>query len=192
MKSPNIEIQSDSVESLVRLIEISGKYLQDAGNMLCRLLTADPDVIAKVRERAPSIPVGFLANLVRVGEKTLHPNLLLNNCPAYQKIRLLPYSAQSRALSSDHIDLVTDPESGNVLRVAIAEMSPQQASQVFTRDGIRSRDDQRAWLKLKQLAKPSIAPAEPPAWMIKKDRLVIGRACEMSRAQLISCLAEMA
>lgn len=192
MESQQSKLQpNDSIESLLALITSASRNFQDAGTMLCRLLAVDADVVAKICAKAPSMSPGFLANLIRVGEKTLHPNLLLNNCPAYQKLRAIPYTAQARALASDHIDLVTDSESGSVLRVAITEMSPQQASQVFTRDGIRSRDDQRAWLKLKQVSKARPAGAEPALWFVRKDKLLISRACELSRTQLLAILAEM-
>lgn len=180
---------SDTVENLITLIGKAGEHLREAAGMLSRLVANDPQTVAKIREQAPTIPAGLLTNLLRVGERSLHPDLLLNNCLAYRKLRLLPYSTQERVLGAGVVEMVVNVETGDTLRVPITELTGPQASQVLSRDGIRSRDDQRAWLKRQQVS--AVQPSDTAAWFVKKDRLIITRACEMSKAQLLAAVGEL-
>lgn len=180
---------SDSVENLITLIGKAGEQLREAAGMLSRLVANDPATVAKIREQAPTIPAGLLTNLLRVGDRSLHPDLLLNNCLAYRKLRLLPYSTQEHLLAVGAVEMVVNAETGDTLRVPIIELTGQQTSQVLSSDGLRSRDDQRAWLKRRQMS--AVCPAEPAAWFVKKDRLIITRACEMSKTQLLAAVAEL-
>lgn len=158
--------------------------------MLSRLVASDPDALAKIREVNPAIPSGLLTNLLRVGERSLHADLLLNNCLAYRKLRLMPYSTQEAVLRTRTVDLVIDLEKGEVLRVPITELNAHQTAQVISREGIRSRDDQRAYIRLRAPS-PKVNQSDSAAWYVKKDKLIIVRGCELSKAQLLACLGEM-
>jgi hypothetical protein len=183
--------KTDSIESFIALLGRAGEQLREAAEMLARLVAHDPQALAKIREQSPSIPAGLLTNLLRVGERSLHPDLLLNSCRAYQKLRLLPYSTQEHLLQVGAVDLVINHETGDTLRVPLTELTKPQVAQVFTREGVRSCDDQRAWLKRQQVAYPNQTKADPAAFFVRKDRLIITRACEMSKAQLLAVLAEV-
>jgi hypothetical protein len=159
--------------------------------MLARLVAADPAIVSKIREVEPTFPPGLITNLLRVGEQSLHPDLLLNNCRAFRKLRLLPYSTQERVLGAKVVDVVIDAETGDVLKVPLTDLNGSQVSQVLSREGVRSRDDQRAWIKQQQAQKFRPMKADQPAWFVKKDRLIVTRACEMSKAQMLAVVGEL-
>lgn len=181
--------QTDSIDNFVSLIAQAGTRLQEAAAMLVRLTAKDPQTCAKIREINPSIPAGLLTNLLRVGERSLHADLLLNNCLAYQRIRSLPYSMQEEVLRARAIDLVIDAEKGDALRVPLTELNGEQVAQVFSKEGVRSKDDQRAYIRRKQ-AVPKVSSTDLPAWFVKKDQLHIPPHV-FSRSQVLAWLGEM-
>lgn len=188
-----MELQkTDSIESLISLITGARQSLLAAGEMLVRLVANDPSAIERARKAAPSIPPGLFNSLLKVGERSLHPELLLNNCAAYRRLRTLSYTVQESTLKNRDVELVVDADSGDVLMVPITELTIKQATQVIGPTGVRSRDDQRAQLKRNHASSPIMPKQDTAAWFVKRDRLVVTRECDLSRTQLLAALAEMA
>lgn len=181
----------DSIENFIELVAKSGRFLIEAGGMLSRLVANDPQAVQKILDQEPTFPGGLITNLLRVGERSLHPDLLLNNCLAYRKLRCLPYSTQAQLLAAGSVEVVVNVETGDTLRVPLTELSGPQAAQVLARDGIRSRDDQRAWLKRRQVATMGPTKPDAAAWFVKKDRLIVTRPTEMSKGELLAAMAEL-
>lgn len=182
--------KTDSIESLISLITGARESLLAAGEMLVRLLANDPMAIERAKKAAPSIPPSLFNSLLKVGERSLHPELLLNNCPAYRRLRNLSYTVQEATLKSRDVELVVDADSGDVLMVPVIELNNKQAVQVISQTGVRSRDDQRAHLRRSQTATHA-SNSDTAAWFVKRDRLVITRECDLSKTQLLAALAEM-
>lgn len=181
----------DSLENLLTLLKAGAQALNDAARMLARLAHADPDFLAKVREAAPAFPPGFLANLLRVGEGSLHVSLLMNSAPAYAKLRQLPYTVQEQALKQGAVEVVLN-DAGEALRVPLVELKPDQVNRVFSAAGLRSVDEQRALIRRKTLAaaKP-VARDEAFPWIVRKDRIVITKAVELTRKDIMRMLEEV-
>lgn len=190
MKNLVASHQQDTPERFLDLIDQGFASIRAAAETLLRLYTQDKDVLQKIVEQRPQISLAFLNKMLRVGERSLHPDLLLNGCPAYQRLAQLPYAVQEQALNQKAVDLVIDAESGDVLKVPLVKLTPAQLRQTISKDGLLSRDDQRAWLKRKRVAQAP-ARADTAAWFVKKDRLIITRACEISKAQILAALAEL-
>lgn len=187
-----VELQpGDSLENLLALLKAGAQALNDAARMLARLAHVDPDFLAKVREAAPAFPPGFLANLLRVGEGSLHVSLLLNSAPAYAKLRQLPYTVQEQALKAGAVEVVMN-EAGEALRVPLVDMKPDQVNLVFSAAGLRSADEQRAILRRKQLSESRpVAREEAFPWVLKKDRIIVTRGVELTRKDIMRMLEEI-
>lgn len=186
----NTITKTDSVESFVSLVQSGIENLQLAAEMLVRLVAEDDKAIEKITERAPQIPASFLGKMLRVGEHSLHPNLMLNGCPAYHRISQLPYAMQERLLKQGAVELVVDADAGSVLRVPLVDLTPAQTTQALAPTGPRTRDDQRAFLKRQSKPAPK-ATAEDYPWIIKKDRVIVHQPCEFTKKDVIRMLEEL-
>lgn len=187
-----VELQpGDSIEAFVSLVKKSCADLQEAAEMLSRLTANDETVLDRIVDAEPSIPRAFLTRLLRVGERSLCPELLLNNCWAYRQIAGLPYQQQKQVLAKRAVDLVVGDGDGDVLRVPLTELTRQQLAQVFTKDGLRSRDDQRAWLRRRPTPRASAPTIAEPSYCVKKDRLIVNHPTEFTRKDLLRIMEQM-
>jgi hypothetical protein len=179
----------DSIAAFLKLLAASSAQLHDAAAMLCRLQSEDENTIAQIIEAQPSCPAAFLAKLLRVGERSLHPDLLLNGCPAYLRLSSLPFSTQENILRAGSVDLVTNAESGDLVRAQLVDLTASQVSQVITPAGVRTRDQQRAYLKRRNVR--GTEEIVGPIYKITRQGVTIFRPCEITRADLARILGEM-
>lgn len=182
--------KQDSIEGFISLIQSGVNNLRLAAEMLVRLVKEDDQTIHKITEKAPQIPVAFLGKMLKVGERSLHPDLLLNGCPAYHRISQLPYATQESLLKQGAVEVVVDPDSGSSLRVSLVDMTPAQTTQAIAPTGPRSRDEQRAYIKRQSRPAPK-ATAEDYPWIIKKDRVIVHVPCEFTKKDILRMLEEL-
>lgn len=181
----------ENIKLLLDYLRRVGEYMEEAARLLCKMVDEDDGILAKIREKEPRLTEAFLTSLIRVGEGSMRKELLLNSCPAYRRLRSLPYTSQAAILDSGAIEVVVDIESGDALRVSVVDLTPDQVKQVFSVDGKRSKDEQRAFLRRATSPSPKIN-AEPPAYFVKKDVVYVTRApLQFSKAELLNLLAEI-
>jgi hypothetical protein len=196
MKTETVALQrTDSVGSFIALVSSSVKDLVESANMLVRLRANDEDVLRKITEIAPEIPASFLANLVRVGEGSLHPSIMLNGCPAYRRLAALPFSSQESALKSGRVPVVIDAATGEALNVPLVDLSPAQVGQVFSQTGTRNKDEQQAFMRRKQIAtaqSAQIAGITGAPYSIRGKAVFCNAGCVLTQQDLIRLLGEMA
>jgi len=182
------QLQSgDSIHNLLSLLSEGLDAIVKSGEMLLRLHSADNDIFNKILDQNSKLSRGFLSSLLKIGEHTLHPDLLLNGCPAYKRIASLPYAVQESIIKQKAIDVVINP-AGDVLRVPVTDLTPAQIKQTIDIGGIRSRDTQRAVVKQSLTKAP---PQNDPTHKVFKDKVVIYRACEFTRRELLRMVEEM-
>jgi hypothetical protein len=186
-----IMIQNDTIPEFSKLIGNLSETLTEAGQMLFRMHQKDRDIFQKILAKIPGISANFLSNILRVGEGTLHPQLLLNRNPGYQALKALPFSIQADIIKEGAIELIVDSTSGDAIMVPVIELNPAQIAQVFNRDNLRSKEEQQAWLRRKMKTKTSLAKDDDYPYFVKNGRLIINRPCEFTTEQLAHALAEM-
>lgn len=179
----------DSLEAFRGLCSRCAETMTEAASMLGRLCAADKSTIEKLSSGKHPIPESFLNALMRVAEHSLHPALLLNRCPAYRRLALLPYSAQKEVIERGKIELVIGPDEGDVLLVDAWLLEGEQLKQAFGAAGVRSCDEQRSYMR-----RTRILPVEKivgPPYAIKRDKLTVLRACEFSKGDILRVLEQM-
>jgi hypothetical protein len=184
-------IEIDSLETVRLLIVQSGEKLQAAADMLHRLYMSDKTIVEQLTSGPDALPEGFVNGLLRVAERSLHPKLLFNRCPAYRKISLMAYSSQSEILDKGAVEVVVNPDSGDFIKIDLVKLEGPQLDQAMSHAGVRSRDEQRAWLRRKQSSLTPVERAVGPAYQIRKDKLVMFRACELSKVEILRLLEQM-
>ncbi len=183
--------EGDSIEALLGLLRDIHNGILAAGRMLFRMHHQDPEIVVKLRERSGH-PEWFINGLLRVGEGSMHPTLLLGTAPAYGALKRLPYAVQERVLKEGSVELVIDAASGDHIRVPLVDLKGPQILQAISPTGPRSLDDQRAMLKREQAtARRGAIKSEGFPYLVKKDKLVVNEPCELSRRQLLKLLEEM-
>ena len=187
--------KQDTIEGVVSLLRSGLDSTIEACSALARLVRQDPENLARLKEAAPNVPPAFIAKMLRVGEKTMHPGLLLNSYAANAQLARLPLSIQERVIKTGSAEVVTDPDSGDFDRVSLVDLTPAQAKQVFADDGPRDKMDQRAWLKRHVTAQAQTAvinSIQGAAYVCRKSGVVsVLRPCELTRKELLRILEEL-
>jgi len=177
----------DSVESFLTLLQGSANTLLQAAQMLVRLKENDPNIIEQVVSAGAS--PRLVGDLLRVGEGSLNPSLLFDNSAAAKKVKQLPVSAQAEIIKRGAVEVVMAGSGGDTIMVPLHAMSPEQVKQALGPTGQQSRADQLAYLR--RNSRPAGPDIDQPAYLARKDRLIINRPCELSRLQVIRLLEEM-
>ncbi len=183
----------DSIDAFREIYRDIAANLLRAAEMLYRLCDAEPDTLERLSSGPNAIPEGLLTSLLRVAEKSLHPRLLMNRCPSYKRLSTLAYSVQERALEKGVVELATGSGSGEFIKVDLVKLEGEALNQAIGRMGIRSLDEQRAYLRQRAAveARPSVEDVGPP-YEIKKGRLRIIRGnFELSKIELLRLLETM-
>ena len=195
MKSASFAIQpNDSVEMFFSLIGQGAEAILRGGQMLVRLIRSGHTSVEDLAQRYPGrFTPGFIDGLLRIGEGSLHPELVFTPCPAHAILARSSYAVQSQALAKPVVDVIIDAETGDVLRVPLTAMSGKVAQQAVTRTGIRSRDEQLAWLKRRRIgAKPAPVANSAEPWIVRKDHVEILREhTRLSKQDLLRLLAQI-
>lgn len=195
MKTALATHDGDSVENIISLVRRGMSSLMESAAMTARLVAKEPDTLRKITEIAPEIPASFLANLVRVGEGSLHPSIMLNGCPAYRRLASLPFSSQESALKSGRVPVVIDAATGEALNVPLVDLSPAQVGQVFSLTGTRNKEEQQGFLRRKQVATAQAKAVEGIAgapYSIRGKAVFCNAGCVLTQQDLIRLLGEMA
>lgn len=184
-------LPGDSVENIRHLVLQSAENIQRAADMLHRLYLSDKTVVEKLTSGKDGLPEGFINGLLRVGERSLHPKLLINRCPAYRKLSLMSYETQTDVINKGSVEVVIGQDDGNVIMVDVTKLEGEQLNQVISHAGLRSRDEQLAWMKRKTVASAAPKDVGPP-YEIKRDRLRVLRGnFELTKVEILRLLELM-
>lgn len=179
---------SQLAEQLGGLLRDSYEGIRRCGVMVYEALKQDPDALDRIREAAPFLTLQTLNQLVKVGRDQLLPELVFEHGAGWNRLRAAPVEIQRKHLTNPVTVLL---ESGDVLQVAVANLSPAQASQVFTAGGlVRDLGAQRAYLTQ---IRPRLMSAEPTvkaAYKVVGNTLKVLKPTEFTFRQLAQIMAE--
>lgn len=150
----------------------------------------DPEIKIEFREKFKDIPVEFWVRLEKVGRGSIIPQLFDNVTLAGSKLQRCPVSDQEKFI--DHVPVVTS--TGDVLRVSIDALRPNQIKQVFAKDHVRSESEQRAFVE----SNKTITAQEENKnkvvsvpYFVKKNKLYISRGTVLTKQELVKILEDM-
>jgi hypothetical protein len=153
-------------------------------------ITSDPEIKTEFREKFKDIPVEFWVRLEKVGRGSIIPELFDNVTVAGIKLQRCQVSDQKKFI--DFVPVVTS--TGDVLRVSIDALRPNQIKQVFAKDHVRSESEQRAFVE----SNKTIAAEEESKnkvvsvpYFVKKNKLYVSRGMIFIKQDLVKILEEM-
>lgn len=145
---PKSAIASNYIDEFAGLIQSGINAWINAGQLLCDLITLDPNVFPKITQRVPWLTSDILGAFKRIGEKTLYPYLLLDASPASRKLSELPFALQSD-LYGKPIPVVFKYYDGSFREseIPFSTLTRAQADLSIGPVGIRTIDEQTEILK---------------------------------------------
>jgi hypothetical protein len=155
-----------------------------AGQHIARLVDSDADAIEKLAKASPTISVGILRSLERIGRKELLPELLIKTGAGFAKLRDLPFSLQKKHLAEPVPVLIMTANGPDTLNVSVGDLTSRQVKQVFAADCVRDIGAQRAWLA-DNMPRPDTSPDGLP-FEVHGKTAIFTRPCKMTRAELLS------
>lgn len=175
-------------QQFCRLIQQGIDAWTDAGKLLVAMIEAEPNARQTILDLNPDVTEEILARFEAIGRNQLHPKTLLNNSPGMRRLRALPFSEQTKFLQQPVPVLIKTQAGVDTLNVAVKNLTAQQAMQVFTPNGVRSAEAQRAWIESRRNGK---RPAQGAPYTIKGSKVTFRADCEMTARELAQVLAQL-
>lgn len=183
--------QQDSYTQIQSLINAGIEKWIQAGQLIAKAIDDDPEFKDGFHEQT-GIALEVIESFERIGRNELYPHLLINDSPGVRRLRTMDIDMQKRFWSEPVPLLVMDNGKVETLKMDVRSMSPLQARQAFSREGVRSVGAQRAWLEDYRLRSCAPKAGSNLPYRIVKDELVVMEApCKFTKKQLARLLADM-
>lgn len=177
-----------TLEAIQQGMHLALEGLQSAAAAYVSAIDRDPAFRDFAADEDPSIPGGIWRDLERIGRGQLDPRIA-TGAPYGNRLRFMPISEQRRALDGT-IALLTS--TGDTLQVKIDSLMPEQAAQVFARDGIRDLPGQRAWIESRASAEAVKAkPVKNAVEIDRKRRCIVVNGHRMHATELADYLRKI-
>lgn len=163
----------------------------NAGKVLADAVDKVPGFTKKLMERHPEFTERFIRKMIDLGRGALHLDLLIGESVGERRLAKLSYSWQEKYTQSPVSLLIKTEKGWDELFVDVRNLTPEQCNQVFTDDGVRSKEQQRAYLEsawAKRIAPPTKSNLP---YRIVGNKLVVMTPTQFDRKELAQFLAEM-
>ena len=136
-----------TLENIIDLVRHGMESWLKAGALLVKLYDENPGNRDKVKARLSALPAGMLTTLERLGRKQLLFQVYSGAGPGFRELARMPYDVQERYVT-EPVELMVIDKQGktDLLKVAVKDLSREQARQVFGRHEPRDLSAQRAYL----------------------------------------------
>lgn len=166
-----------------------------AGQLLLEQERADPEFTEKLLAANPQLDHNILRIFRDLGRKLIHPMFAAGHQPAISFARRLPYAIQDELANGRNghpktVSLLL--ANGEVLLASIYNLTLSQAKQVFSRQNIRSVEEQRLWLEEKKtMIELKRAQVEEPYRLVKDSLIVMKAGTKFTKRDLVRILARL-
>lgn len=169
-------------------------WVKRINNMLDVVLNVARDFAAAL-DRRPELAVELvefgisrelIRRLERAGRGLLDARLVLNTSVGGRRLMALTMSEQKLVIENGVEVLEADCQNTRV--ISLGDLTPDQARQVFSREGIRSLAQQRTFLAKRQQVE---APISDQDFKIHREFVVTTRPGKWSRKLILQWLSEM-
>lgn len=178
----------DKIPSAAQLAEriraVSNDLLGIAHDLVAAL-DAKPELADELLEQG--VNRELIRRLERLGRGQIHPKLVFATTPGAQKLLTVTLSEQTRALE-EGVEVMEDDETAS-RNIPIADLTPEQARQVFTHGRIRALAEQRTWLRANKKKCPVAAPDE--GYRVCSDHIVTNKPGKWPKKLILQWLMEM-
>lgn len=169
------------------------EHIQKAAEIYVEAIDLHETAFSYFRKSYPQVSATFWRNLERIGRHLMIPEFLTND-KASKTFGRLPVNCQKEALDSGIEILI--PESNDILKVKVTNMTPTYYKQAFTSKGeLRDVAGQKAWVvseKIKaERGSVCVKINKKVEYEIGKNVVHILKPTSITKAELIAMLAKM-
>lgn len=134
------------IRNFAALIQKGVNAWADAGALLLKIKSEDPDILLKITDAFPNISMRLLELFLRIGQKKIYPYLLIDPSPGAQRLLSLPYLDQERIYKEGVEVLRVKNGLFSTELVRIQKLDPFNLDRVFDSNNnrIRSIDEQKS------------------------------------------------
>lgn len=184
-------LTTEPIDRFLTLVQAGIDSWTEAASIAREQLKADPEWADKVAEKNRLITPQFVHKFACIGVKMI-PQLVISECPGAKRLRQLPLSVQQDCYHNPVALLVQTDNGWEELNVDLHNLTPDQASQVFAEDHIRTSAEQRAWIEDRKAKCAASTPAKiNQPFRVVSNKLVVMVPCQFSRKELTQILADM-
>ena len=135
-------------------------------------------------------PKEMLRRAEKIGRNMAVPECLTDRRSVVKRLMNCPKSEQEKYYNG-FFEVLT--VSGDVLRVQIDSLTPEQEKQVFTHDHVRDLGEQKNYMEsLRKIeSSVSVGTAYTRPYTVRKDKIVFNRPCELTKQEILNLLATM-
>lgn len=159
----------------------------EAGKIAKELVEESPEIVDKLAEESGTSAETVMA-FVAIGQRTLHPDTLLNDKPGIRALRRQSYSLQEKYLKAP-VELLL--ASGDTLLADVRNLTDAQVKQVFSKNGIRTIAAQRTYIEDLKSKEVQVVQGEIDLpYRVVKGKVIIMQPCTLTKRDLIRLLDE--
>src|SRR6185436_1158233 len=184
-------IQSSVVSKIVDLINGGIEQWIQAGRIVAEEVDKNPRFIEDFCSQVNNISEEVLHRFEQIGRQEIYPYLMTHDGPGVRRLRTLPYMLQKQFWNEPVPVLIREGGKTEILAVDVRNLTPFQARQVFSRDGVRTTAAQRAWLEDQRAQEQAAAETTNPPYRVVGNRVIVMAPCQFSRKDLARILADM-
>jgi hypothetical protein len=175
-----------SIKAFREKMKLGISLVADASRIYVDAIDKEPGAKAKFMAACPDVPRLAWRGFEQVGRGLIDQRLLYGGGNAQAELRRLPVSTQKEVLDKG-VKLLT--KRGDHMMVKVENLTTAQKAQVFDKHSVRDLAAQRAWQEDRQ--RSIVVENETPAYEVKRGRLVIYKACQISKQELAHLLTEV-
>lgn len=165
------------------------EYLLKACRLYVKAIDNNPDSAQDFEEAYPEISLSAWRRFEAVGRGTLHIKLLTNMTIGAKRLEKCSIEEQSKYIDNPVEVLLTNDD---VLKVDIHSLQPSQLKQVFAKDHVRTRSEQKAYIESIKSCETieKVRKAKIKTYIISKGKLIVGDI-SFTKADLLRILVQL-
>ena len=180
---------SSKIEAFVSLVTKGIECWQKAGEIVVEMIDGGATV-EEIASSSEYLTGDVVRRFEQLGRKQIVPRLLVSSFPASKNLFKLSYSEQKNAFESGVPILI---EGGEVLNVAVENLTPLQCRQAFDKDRVRGIAGQRAYIESVKTEESlnAIISDSDSLYTIRGRNVIFSKPYRISAKQLAQILASI-
>lgn len=191
MQTTTLTQRDPEIERFRQLVQQGIDAWTQAGEIVARAIDADSEWPEKVLAQCPQFTAEIIFRFEQIGRKAMLPQLLVNDCPGYRRLRQLPYDLQTKLVTHGVEVLAMNGSEWDSITIEPINLTDDQSKQVFAKNRIRSLAEQRAFIESAKVRGYIPSSKSTEAYRIRNGRLMVTRPVEFTRKELARILSEL-
>ena len=183
-----MNLVTSQIKAFKELFSEGIKKINEACRLYVQAIDANPAAKDQFMKEFPQIPEQAWNRFESVGRGLLYPELVYTSGALYSRISRFPVS-QQKAISDNGVEVLC--AGGDSFITKIENLTPEQVQQVFTKDGIRTLAQQKAYIESKKLKETVKTTTFQRGYVVQGKKVIITEPLELTAKDLARLLSEV-